>query len=186
MDAEHSVYRGHTEQNMAVRGHITVDGLRYELNGPGYRDKSWGPRHWHNFFWYQWLPVTFDRDFGVLLSVKGTRGGANRISGNVLRDGLYEPVIDGRIETVYDELYYPKSLEAWVKTDKREYRLTGRVGALVPLRHRRKGSDDPAAYTRITEGLTEYQCEGRTALGLSEYLDEMVGGVPISLMKEAA
>lgn len=181
LDAEDAVYRGHTEQNMAVRGHITVDGVRCELDGTGYRDKSWGPRHWHNFYWYKWLPVTFDRDFGVLLSIKGKRGNANQVSGNVLRGGVYEPVIDGRIETEYDAQYYPKALRAWVKTRQGEYTMTGKVGALVPLRHRRKGGDDPTVYTRITEGITEYTCEGRTALGMSEYLDEMVGGVPISV-----
>ena len=43
LDPEHSVYRGHTEQNMAVNGHITVDGKRHDIvGGTGYRDKSWG------------------------------------------------------------------------------------------------------------------------------------------------
>ncbi len=184
LDPEHAVYRGHTEQNMAVRGRVTVDDKDYEIQGPGYRDKSWGPRHWQNFFWYKWLPVTFDRDFGVLLSIKGRKSTANAISGNVLKDGAYEPVIDGHIATVYDDQYYPVSLEATIKTERGTYQLTGKVRTLVPLRHKHK-SGDPSSYTRITESLVEYTCEGRTTLGMSEYLDVMIDGMPISL-KEAA
>lgn len=186
VDPEHSVYRGHTEQNMAVRGHITVDGERYPIDGFGYRDKSWGPRHWHSFYWYKWLPVTFDRDFGVLLSVKGQRRGRpNNVSGNVLRNGRYEPVIEGRIATVYDDKYYPVRFTAQVRTAERSYTLEGEVGALVPLRHK-SASGEPGAYTRITEGITTYRCEGRTALSMSEYCDVMVDGTPISVLEEPA
>jgi hypothetical protein len=185
VDPAHAVYRGHTEQNMAVRGHVTVDGVRHPIEGFGYRDKSWGPRHWHSFYWYKWLPVTFGRDFGVLLSVKGRKGKPNNVSGNVLRDGRYEPVIDGHVETVYDAHYYPTSFIAQVRTAERAYTLEGKVGALVPLRHK-SASGDPEAYTRITEGITEYSCEGRTALGMSEYCDLMVKGTPISLLEAPA
>jgi hypothetical protein len=192
LDPAHAVYRGHTEQNMVVRGHVTVDGHRFEIDGTGYRDKSWGPRHWHSFYWYKWLPVTFGRDFGVLLSVKGRKGQANHVSGNVLRNGRYEPVTHGHIVTVYDERYYPRSFIAHVRTAERSYTLQGKVGALVPLRHRRAGTEGAGgngrevngAYTRITEGITEYSCEGRRALGMSEYCDLMVDGTPISVIEE--
>ena len=182
LDPEHSVYRGHTEQNMAVEGHITVDGTVYPFKGgTGYRDKSWGPRHWHSFFWYKWLPVTFSRDFGILLSIKGRpEGGPNRVSGNVLRNGAYEAVIDGRIETQYDAAWIPQGLTAWVTTAQGTYVMKGRVRTTVPLRHRKVGATDWRTYTRITEGLTEYTCEGQTALGMAEYCDVMEDGVPIS------
>jgi hypothetical protein len=184
------VYRGHTEQSMAVRGHIAVDGQRFDIDGTGYRDKSWGPRHWHSFHWYKWLPVTFGRDFGVLLSVKGRKdhkGQAHHVSGNVLRNGRHEPVIDGRIVTVYDERYFPRSFTAHVRTAERSYTLQGKVGALVPLRHKRAGgAGEESSYTRITEGITEYSCEGRRVLGMSEYCDVMVDGTPISVLEEPA
>jgi len=187
LDPEHAVYRGHTEQNMAVNGHITVDGERHEVReGVGYRDKSWGPRHWHSFYWYKWLPVTFDRDFGILLSIKGRpEGGPDRISGNVLHNGVYEPVLDGRIDTEYDDAWYPRRLTAWVTTALQTYVLQGRVLATVPLRHKRAGATDWRSYTRITESMSEYSCEGRTALGMTEYCDVMNDGVPISVEKES-
>ncbi len=183
LDPEHSVYRGHLEQHMAVRGHITVDGRRFDLrDGTGYRDKSWGPRHWHSFYWYKWLPVAFNRDFGVLLSVKGRPdGGPDRVSGNVLRNGVYEPVIDGRIEADYDEDWYPRSFSAWIQTGQRRYELQGRVLATVPLRHKRQAGTEMDTYTRITESMSEYRCDGQEALGMTEFCDVMEGGVPISV-----
>jgi hypothetical protein len=182
VNPEESVYRGHTEQNMAVDGHITIDGVRHELNGgTGYRDKSWGPRHWHSFFWYTWIPVTFDREFGVLLSIKGRpEGGPNRISGNVLRNGVYEPVLNGKIETDYDEAWYPRGLTVAVTTAQGVYVLKGKILSTVPLRHKRVGATDWSTYTRITESMTEYTCDGRTVLGMAEYCDVMNNGVPIS------
>lgn len=184
LDPEQSVYRGHIEQHTVVRGQISVSGTTYAIDGTGYRDKSWGPRHWHNFFWYKWTPVTFDREFAMLLSIKGRKGKPNHVSGNVLRDGRFEPVIDGRIETEYDAQYYPRALTAHIETELGSYLLTGKMRTTVPLRHKRVGSDDPGSYTRITESMTEYRCAGRTMLGMTEYLDVMVGGVPISLLEE--
>jgi hypothetical protein len=188
LDAENAVYRGHLEQHMAVGGHVTVEGTRHALAaGTGYRDKSWGPRHWHNFFWYKWLPVTFSPDFGILLSIKGRPdGGPDRISGNVLRDGAYEPVVDGRIETDYDGAWMPRGLTAWITTERRSYVMKGRTLATVPLRHRRTGASAGSSYTRITESLTEFSCEGRTVLGMTEYCDRMDEGVPISARRAPA
>lgn len=186
LDPEEAVYRGHTEQNMAVDGQVTIDGLRFDVRGgTGYRDKSWGPRHWHSFSWYKWLPVTFNRAFGVLLSIKPGNGKALPVSGNVLRNGVYEPVIDGRIETDYDDRYVPRSLKAWVKTAVGEYEITGRVLTTVPLRHKLKSSADPSRYTRITESISEYRCGNLRVLGMTEYCDAMTDGVPMSVSEGA-
>jgi hypothetical protein len=172
---------------MAVEGHVSVDGQRYDFRGgTGYRDKSWGPRHWHSFSWYKWLPLTFSRDFGVLLSIKPKGGKALPVSGNVLRNGVYEPVIAGRIETDYDAQYVPRGLRAWVMTAAGEYRITGRVLTTVPLRHKLKSSSDPSRYTRITESMTEYRCGDLRVLGMTEYCDVMTDGVPLSVSEERA
>lgn len=187
LDPEQAVYRGHTEQNMAVHGHVTIAGVRHAIaNGTGYRDKSWGPRHWHSFYWYKWLPVTFNRDFGVLLSIKGRPdGGPHRISGNVLRNGVYEEVIDGRIDTDYDGQFMPRALTAEVVTREGRYTLSARVLATVPLRHKRVGGD-ARNYTRITESMSEYRCGDLRALGMTEYCDVVRDGVPISIALEGA
>jgi len=186
LDTEYAVYRGHTEQHMLVQGYISVDGQRFDIrDGTGYRDKSWGPRNWSSFYWYKWLPVAFSPNFGVLLSIKGRpEGGSNRVSGNVLRNGLYEPVLEGRIDTEYDENWYPIQLNAWMKTEQREYMLRGRVLTTVPLRHRAKHTNDNDSYTRITESLTEYECDGNTALGMTEFCDLMLNHMPVSISSQ--
>ena len=58
------------------------------------------------------------------------------------------------------------------------YELEGRVCSLIPLRNRRQLPDGRWLQTRITEAMTEYRWNGRTALGMSEYLDQIVDGRP--------
>lgn len=182
LNPERAVYRGHLEQNMLVHGRLTVAGESWDIDGTGYRDKSWGPRYWQNFYWYKWLPVTFDDGFGVLLSIKGRPGDADHVSGNVLRDGVLEPVVDGRIDTRWGDDSYPISLTAHVRTTERDYTIRGEVLSLVPLRHRSaRNPEDLSSYTRITEAMTRFTCEGRTTLGMSEYLDLVKDGVPVSM-----
>ena len=41
------------------------------------------------------------------------------------------------------------------------------------------GPDGEELLTRISEGVTEWRCQGRTGHGLSEYLDQIVDGRPV-------
>jgi hypothetical protein len=53
---------------------------------------------------------------------------------------------------------------------------------LIPLRNRRTGPDERELVTRISEGLTRWTLEdGRVGYGLSEYLDQIVDGMPVGL-----
>jgi hypothetical protein len=64
---------------------------------------------------------------------------------------------------------YHKSMRAKVTLGSGEQLiLEGDVRSFVPLRNRRAGMT-----THIGEGMTEYRCNGRTALGISEYLDQV-------------
>ena len=47
--------------------------------------------------------------------------------------------------------------------------------------HERLTPDGAELNTRITEGMTEYTCNGLTGYGLSEYLDQIVDGKPVSI-----
>jgi hypothetical protein len=53
--------------------------------------------------------------------------------------------------------------------------------SLIPLRNRRRKPDGEDLMTRITEGMTEYTCDGEVGYGLSEYLDQIVDGEPVGL-----
>ncbi len=180
LDPEKSFLRGHYEQHMQADGRIEVDGQSWDVSGFGVRDKSWGPRHWQAISWYKWLPMNFGPDFGMVMTVTGTPDG-KRASGMVFEDGRYWPIEDARIDAEFDENWYQKSLTAWCRTEKGEYQVDGKVLSLIPLRNRRTAPDGTMLSTRITEGMTEYRCNGKVGYGLSEFLDQVVDGVPVSV-----
>ena len=70
-------------------------------------------------------------------------------------------------------------MRCWARTDRREYEVTGEVISMIPLRNRRTTPDGDRLHTRITEAMTRYECDGRTGMGMSEYLDQIVDGRPI-------
>jgi hypothetical protein len=170
---------------MAASGRIEVNGQAWNVDGYGVRDKSWGPRHWQAIRWYKWLPMNFGPDFGMVVTVTGTEDGGSRASGMVYKDGRYWPIEEARIEAEFDANWYQTSLTAWCRTEKDEYRIDGTVLSLIPLRNRRTAPDGTLLNTRITEGMTEYRCNGMVGYGLSEFLDQMQGDIPVSLTATA-
>jgi hypothetical protein len=179
--AEESFARGHYEQHMAGKGSITVAGQRFAIDGLGLRDHSWGPRYWQAIHWYRWLPMNFSRDFAMMVSITCTPNGTQHKGGMVLRNGEYVMIRDARIESRYDADQCQTDLSIYARTDEREYNVTGRVMSLIPLRNRRKTPEGEELLTRITEGMTEYTCDGVVGYGLSEYLDQIVDGVPVGM-----
>jgi hypothetical protein len=179
IDPEKSFAKAHYEQHVAAAGTIAIGDESWQLDGLGLRDKSWGPRYWQAVSWYRWLPMNFGPDFAMMISIIGNDEGEPRRSGMVLRNGEYVLIRDARIESEWDDNWYQTRLRAWAKTDEREYELEGRVRSMIPLRNRRKDPDGNLLVTRITEGMTEYSCDGRTGYGLSEYLDQIVRGKPV-------
>ncbi len=173
--------RGHYEQHMAVSGTVRVGDEEWPLQGFGLRDHSWGPRFWQAPWWYRWLTANFGADFGFVASVVTSRDGKQRIGGMVLADGAYDHITHAQIDTTWegDDIYH-RALRLHATTAAgRDYEVTGKVMNLIPLRNRRTTPDGEKLLTRISEGLTEWTCEGRTGYGLSEYLDQIVDGRPV-------
>jgi hypothetical protein len=179
--AEESFARGHYEQHMVGRGTIKIDGAQFKIDGLGLRDHSWGPRYWQAIHWFRWLPMNFSRDFAMMVSITCAPNAAPRKGGMVLRNNEYVMIRDARIESKYDADQCQTEFTVWAKTDEREYSVAGKVMSLIPLRNRRKTPDGDELLTRITEGMTEYTCDGQVGYGLSEYLDQIVDGVPVGL-----
>jgi hypothetical protein len=179
IDPEKSFAKAHYEQHVAATGRFDIDGQHWEVDGFGLRDKSWGPRYWQSVSWYRWLPMNFGADFGMMISIIGSDDGTVRRSGMVLRNGAYVMINDARIESAWDENWYQTTFRAWAKTDEREYTVDGKVISMIPLRNRRTRDDGTELVTRITEGMTEYTCDGKTGYGLSEYLDQIRDGRPV-------
>ena len=172
LDAEQSFSKAHYEQHCAVTGTITVGHPDHaeviEIDGLGLRDKSWGPRYWQAIEWYRWLPIVFSDEFAMMVSVVGGRPG-----GMVLVGDAYHLIRDCTIETEWDADYCQDKLRISATTDHATYDVTGEVLSLVPLRNRRG-----ELFTRITEAMTRYECNGQRGIGMSEYLDQVIDGVP--------
>ncbi len=177
--------RGHYEQHMAVSGTIRVGDEEWSVDGFGLRDHSWGPRYWQAPWWYRWLTANFGPDFGFVVSIIAGQGGVRRYGGMVLRDGKYEHITDASIATDWegDDTYH-RSLRATATTKDATYEISGKVLNLIPLRNRRTTPEGEQLVTRISEGMTEWTCNGRTGYGLSEYLDQIIDGQPIGAAEE--
>ena len=180
-DAATSFARGHTEQHTRGRGTLRVGDETFDIDGLGLRDHSWGPRYWQAIYWYRWLPMNFSDDFAMMVSITCPPGGKPRAGGMVLENGEYVMIRDATLSTEYDDDRCQRRFEVTARTDEREYRVTGRVMSLIPLRNRRRSPDGEELTTRITEGMTEFECDGLTGFGLSEYLDQIVDGEPVGM-----
>jgi hypothetical protein len=182
IDPEKSFAKAHYEQHMHAKGTFTLGDETFHVSGYGLRDKSWGPRYWQAIHWYRWCPMNFGKDFAMMLSIVAGTEGTRREGGMVLKDGKYDLITKCQMDTDWDENWYQTGLRAKVKTESgASYEVTGRVMSLIPLRNRRKTPDGQELNTRITEGMTEYKCNGLTGYGLSEYLDQIVDGKPVSV-----
>jgi hypothetical protein len=179
-NAEQGFARGHYEQHVEARGVVRVGDEEWEVDGYGLRDHSWGPRFWQTPWWYRWLTANFGETFGFVISIVTSRDGGRRVGGVVLDDGTYHHIDDARIDTEWHGAdTYHRRVRAWAHTAEREYEIEGDVLSLIPLRNRRTTPDGDVLVTRISEGLTEWRCDGRTGYGLSEYLDQIVDGKPV-------
>ncbi len=180
---EQSFARAHYEQHVRGRGAVELDGRRHAIDGLGLRDHSWGPRYWQNIYWYRWLPMAFREDFAMCASIVTLANGTQQAWGMVL-DGegpggrRYVETTDVRIESTYDADDCAVAQRVHLRTAEREYVVEGRALSLLPLRNRRTTDDGRELRTRITEAMTEFRCDGAVGYGMSEYLDQIVGGVP--------
>ncbi len=170
--------KGHYEQLIAGQGTITVGDDTWEVDGFGLRDHSWGPRYWQAPWYYRWLTANFGSGFGFMGSRVARKDGPGTRGGFVW-DGTAMHFCDGfEISTTWTggDAYHD-TIEAVLRSGTQEWKVTGKVLNLIPLRNRRDG-----LVTRISEGMTEWTLEdGRVGYGLSEYLDQILDGKPVGL-----
>lgn len=182
-DAERAFARGHYEQHVAARGTVRVGDQEWAVDGYGLRDHSWGPRYWQAPWWYRWLTGNFGADAGFMMSIITARDGSQTSGGVWFENGEYQQLDGVSIDTVWTgtDLYH-EEIHAVAHVGNDERRIDGRVMSLIPLRNRRRSPDGEQFMTRISEGMTEWRCDGRTGYGLSEYLDQIIDGKPVGAM----
>ena len=141
--------KGHYEQLIAGQGTIRVGDEEWEVDGFGLRDHSWGPRFWQAPFYYRWLTANFGPDFGFMGSRVARRDGDGTRGGFVWEDGTLHLCHDVQITTEWQgEDTYHQNIAATLRSrEGKEWKVTGRVLDLIPLRNRRPDPDtgEPAA-----------------------------------------
>ena len=169
-DPERQFARAHYEQHMRVSGTLTIDGEAASIDGFGLRDHSWGPRYWQALQYYRWLNCTFGPDFGLMVTEICPHEAEPIRAGVVVRGETLERISGFEIRTEFQPgTSYQRRLTADLDLEGGgRLALEGDVKAFVPLRNRRAGM-----VTHIGEGMTEYRCDGRVGLGISEYLDQV-------------
>ncbi len=113
----------------------------------------------------------------------GTRGG-------FVWDGGQLHLCDHcEVSTVFEgEDTYHQRIEGLLRSSRsqKEWRFTGEVMSLIPLRNRRQDPDGNWLVTRISEGMTRWtmtseEHAGKEGYGLSEYLDQIIDGEPVGI-----
>ena len=162
--------KAHYEQHMHVTGALEFSGERFEIDGYGLRDHSWGPRYWQAIQRYEWLTMNFGADFGAMVSIIQRDPENIRRGGVIVRGGELELITDAQIEADYEENgLFHRRVRAQIATQKGEtFDIEGEVRSFIPLRNRRAGLT-----THIGEGMTEWRCGDRVGFGLSEFLRQV-------------
>jgi hypothetical protein len=83
---------------------------------------------------------------------------------------------------------YHEAIEATLRSKDKEWKVTGKVLSLIPLRNRRTDPEGNLLVTRISEGMTEWtmtagpgDVSGKVGYGLSEYLDQIIDDQPVGI-----
>jgi len=175
--------RGHYEQLVRATGSIQVGDLDIAVDGFGLRDHSWGPRTWQAPFYYRWLTGNVGDEAGFMAS-RVARRGSDGTRGGFFYDGTDLHLCDHVALTTEwaDDGVHQQVVTAVLRSSRpadggepRTWTIRGEVQRMVPLRNRREGQ-----VTRIAEGLTRWTLDdGRVGYGWSEYLDQLIDGVPV-------
>ena len=152
----------HYEQPGAVNGEIVVDGERFEIEGAGLRDHSWGVRDWQGVPHWRWMGMLVDAGHFLLVNNVGLESGAEVVGGCLMLGGELAPVVTGHTEGTQRD-FVAHATDALGRTAT----LRGAAISVAPLRQRRG-----ERLTTVNEGLTRLEWLGHEAFGISEWLEQ--------------
>lgn len=170
--------RSHYFQHTRTTGAVRIGDEEFVLDGHGWRDHSWGPRHWTNIHYYRLLICTFGDNLGFTLLKITDRDGKTLRHGVLHVDGELEEIEDYDLTTSWTERKDPTAMTLSLRTAKRAAQLHGTVTALAPLSNKRKIGDE-ILRSRISEGITVWDWDGRKGLGISEYIERVGADGPV-------
>jgi hypothetical protein len=173
----------HYQHLCATTGSVQVGDQRWEVNGLGGKDHSWGPRNWHAKIYLRWLIAAADDDNGFML-VRAVGPTKKTRSGYVLEKGKFYLVDDFDMRNQYAGAphYELKRVDLTIRSGERKWSATGVPQSWLPLRHKQKNAKGEDALLRIVKSPTNWTLEGgRAGAGMCEYHDLMVDGKPVGL-----
>lgn len=180
--------KGHYEQLLEGQGTIAVGEQTWTIRGFGLRDHSWGPRYWQAPYYYRWLTGSVGPEFGFMGSFVAKRTGTGSRGGFVWEDAKLHIVDNVDVATTWAGTdHYHRSLQLTLSSSRSEksWVIAGDAFNLIPLRNRRTTPEGDELLTRISEGMTEWTlADGRKGYGMSEYLDQIIDGVPVGKLDE--
>lgn len=173
--------RGHFEQSGQVRGSIALAGERWQVEGYGVRDKSWGPRDWgaggsgngpaasHSTApkpFVNWFSMNFGDHAALGGSCFRHPDGALRGEGWLQRNGQSSVLNDVLITTDYrsDSIIHTDVALSAVTDAGEAITMTGKVLSVCPTK-----IPSPGGATFVNEGLTEFTWGDRTGYGIAEH-----------------
>ncbi len=97
------IYSDHYNGHCRVSGEAELAGRRYQVDALGWRDHSWGPRHWDSIVCTRSLGGGFASGLTLsLLTFLGTDGQLLR-RGYLARDGKRVPIVDAELWVAIEE-----------------------------------------------------------------------------------
>lgn len=166
---------GHFNQHGRVLGEIRVGDERWEIDGHGWRDHSWGPRYWQVIYFYRLFIANFPNGDGFMLLKITDKQGKVRREGVLLVDGKYEDILDMDVITEWTDQQDPRKVQLGVMTANRKVRIDAEILKLAPLRNRRK-ADGETLVSRISEGYTRFTWGEQVGYGMTEYIERIEDG----------
>ena len=182
--AEESAY-GHFEQSGRISGEIHIGADRYDVEGFGVRDKSWGPRDWgasqrssRSFstptFSTPQTPAPFVNWFSMNFGAQSALGGSCfrqpsgeiKGAGWIQRDGRSMALTDVTITSTYQQssiLHNTVHLQGFIDGTE-PVNITGRILNMCPTK-----VPMPGGATFINEGLAAFDWNGEQGFGIAEH-----------------
>lgn len=167
----------HYEQHCAVTGWIEHEGTRYEIDGTGLRDHSWGPRDLSRMADHVWLQGQFPSGRTFMAIYVRNRSGHGHLDYHLIgdRDGNLQvatlrnpPVISDDSQPLNPYVLEFELADGTVETISAEV-LTGCPIGLVGQSEMAYGVDfRPQTSHTLWECLARFQWNGEVGYGLSE------------------
>ena len=157
----------HLEQFGRISGSLMVGEERFDLNGLGERDHSWGVRDWNAPKMWIWLTAQFSDRIALNVTKLFIEGGEVS-AGYFHLNGRNLPLVSADVRTVLDPDGTPRSL-AMSLVDKfgGKHKVTAEVLRMVAMPFPGR---DGKTMSVMHETLAEYDFNGQKGYGIAEYL----------------